>query len=529
MENKQFLKVTLLCMVIVMGWMLLGEYMGWVKPQQPLVQTQAVEETATPTNTAPVNTAPLFAPSAGKEVRVETPHYTAVFHSAGAVLQSFTLKDFDATSAPESPKLNLVSESARLVSPMGLLVNGQPSWNQATWSVSATDVKIEKGQSQSIIFEGKFENLTLQRTLTFFADTYLISENINVQAQTANSVRMGYTLAATPFSKDESGYDPMLVSWDMGGSLDEEASVDTLVEEGLVESGALYWGGLMTNYFMTAAIPSSQDASLKARIQNNVWRVAIEETPRNLAAAQATSYDVNWWFGPKEQELLNQAPNELGKAIDMGWFSVIAKPLLMLLSFIQGFVGNWGVAIIILTILIKIVFWPLTKKSYKSMEQMKRIAPLMEEVKKKHADNKEAMSREMMQLYKTYNVNPMSGCLPILVQLPVFVALYNALLNSIDLRHADFITYLPFTDMLWLADLSVKDPFYITPILMGATMFIQQWLSPSVGDPTQRKVMMMMPFIFTFMFLSFPSGLVLYWLVNNILSIAQQWWTLRKV
>lgn len=163
------------------------------------------------------------------------------------------------------------------------------------------------------------------------------------------------------------------------------------------------------------------------------------------------------------------------------------------------------------------------------MEQMKRIAPLMEEVKKKHANDKQAMSQEMMQLYKTYNVNPMSGCLPILIQLPVFIALYQALLHSNNLRHAEFITYLPFTDILWLSDLSVQDPFYITPILMGATMFLQQWLSPAIGDPTQRKVMLFMPLIFTFMFLSFPSGLVLYWLVNNILSIAQQWWTLRKV
>lgn len=163
------------------------------------------------------------------------------------------------------------------------------------------------------------------------------------------------------------------------------------------------------------------------------------------------------------------------------------------------------------------------------MEQMKKIAPLMEDLKKKYGSDREALSQEMMQLYRTYNINPMSGCLPILVQLPVFIALYNALLNSENLRHAEFITYLPFTDIIWLADLSVKDPLYITPLVMGATMFLQQWLSPAVGDPTQRKVMMLMPVIFTFMFLNFPAGLVVYWLANNVLSIGQQWWTLRKV
>ena len=201
---------------------------------------------------------------------------------------------------------------------------------------------------------------------------------------------------------------------------------------------------------------------------------------------------------------------------------MIAKGLLWLLEFFQKYVNNWGVAIILLTVLIKALFWPLTAKSYASMEKMKKLQPHMVAIREKHKDNKELMNKEVMALYKTYGVNPASGCVPILIQMPVFFGLYQALLTSIELRHAPFITYLPGTDIIWLADLSAKDPFYITPIIMGLTMFIQQKMSPPATDPTQQKIMMFLPLIFTAMFLSFPSGLVVYWLVNNVLSIAQQ-------
>lgn len=159
---------------------------------------------------------------------------------------------------------------------------------------------------------------------------------------------------------------------------------------------------------------------------------------------------------------------------------------------------------------------------------MKKLQPMMKKLREKHKDDKEALNKEMMQLYKTYKVNPAGGCLPIVVQIPVFIGLYQALLNSIELRHASFIEYLPFTHITWLADLSAADPFYITPLLMGASMFLQQRLTPAAGDPTQQKVMMFMPVIFTVMFINFPAGLVIYWLCNNILSIGQQWWMLRK-
>ena len=236
----------------------------------------------------------------------------------------------------------------------------------------------------------------------------------------------------------------------------------------------------------------------------------------------------SYYFGPKTERDLQSMPKNLKASINYGFFDIIAKPLNKFLNFLYGYVGNYGVAIIILTIIIKVLFWPLSQKSYKSMEQMKKLQPMMTKIREKYADDREKMNAEIMQLYKTYKVNPAGGCVPMLLQIPVFFALYQALLGAIELRHAAFIPHLPFTDMVWLADLSAKDPYYITPLIMGATMFLQQRLSPPMNDPMQAKIMMFMPVVFTFLFLNFPSGLVLYWLVNNILSIAQQWLMVRK-
>jgi len=195
-------------------------------------------------------------------------------------------------------------------------------------------------------------------------------------------------------------------------------------------------------------------------------------------------------------------------------------PMLIILKYLNEFVNNYGIAIIILTILIKIIFWPLGNKSYKSMKEMQKLQPKMLELRDKYKDDKQKLSQETMALYKAHKVNPMGGCLPMVIQIPVFFGLYKALLYAIELRHAPFIW--------WIQDLSAKDPYYITPIIMGATMFVQQKMSPPAGDPMQQKIMLFLPIIFTFLFLNFPSGLVIYWLFNNILSIGQQYYVNKQ-
>jgi YidC/Oxa1 family membrane protein insertase len=256
----------------------------------------------------------------------------------------------------------------------------------------------------------------------------------------------------------------------------------------------------------------------------------------SLEPETQTRYDYQVFFGPKSMKLLNTMGYDLKKAIRFGMFDFIAKPSLGFMKVIYSVRPNYGVAIIILTLLTKIILWPLGSKSYKSMNAMKRLQPLMTEIREKYKNDKKQMNQEMMGLYKKYKINPMGGCLPMVLQIPVFFALYRMLYQAIELRHAPFL--------LWINDLSAPDrlfnfsfsiPFMQPPfgipvltLIMGATMLLQQKMSPPPGDPTQAKMMMFMPIIFTFIFINFSAGLVLYWLVNNVLSIAQQYYIQKK-
>jgi YidC/Oxa1 family membrane protein insertase len=256
----------------------------------------------------------------------------------------------------------------------------------------------------------------------------------------------------------------------------------------------------------------------------------------SIAAGAQHTYHYLLFFGPMSMQVLDAAGHDLGKALNFGWFNFLAKPCVWLMNKLYSVIPNYGVAIIILTILIKVILWPLGSKSYKSMSEMKKIQPLMKEIREKYKNDKKKMNEEVMNLYRTYKINPLGGCLPMLVQLPVFFALYRMLYQAIELRHAPFF--------LWIDDLSAPDrlfrfdfaiPFMQPPygipvltIIMGATMLLQQKMSPPMGDPTQAKMMMFMPLIFTVIFINFSSGLVLYWLVNNILSISQQYYIQKK-
>ena len=286
---------------------------------------------------------------------------------------------------------------------------------------------------------------------------------------------------------------------------------------------------------MMALIPEITQGPWKAAI-TRLDKANTTQTSLSHAISQSVSGTtalrfcrMNLYFGPKEIDRLKASGHNLEKAINFGWFDPIAKPLLYVLNFFYQYIHNYGWAIILLTVLIKIAFWPLAHKSAQSMKTMQKLQPKLQKLKEKYGDDKERMNKELMQLYKTYKVNPMSGCLPMLLQIPVFFALYKVLLQAIELRHAPFL--------LWINDLSAPDRLMIPGVdipmlggipvltlLMGVSMYFQQKMSPSSLDPTQAKMMQLLPVVFTFMFINFPSGLVLYWLVNNILSIVQQYY-----
>ena len=300
------------------------------------------------------------------------------------------------------------------------------------------------------------------------------------------------------------------------GDLDKDkASIPKVTDNG--------WIAMLQHYFVSAWLPpeKTQREYYAKRLEDNLYSVGVIVPVAAIAPDTSGSVSVSLYAGPQEQDALKSIAPGLDLVVDYGWLTVVAAPLFWLLQFLHKWVGNWGVAIILLTVLIKAVFFPLSAASYKSMAKMKLVTPRMTKLREQYGNDRARLNQAMMELYKTEKINPLGGCLPIVVQIPVFISLYWVLLASVELRHAPFY--------LWIHDLSAQDPFYVLPLLMMGSMVIQTKLNPVPPDPVQAKVMMIMPFAFGVMFFFFPAGLVLYWLVNNILSIAQQWQITRMI
>jgi len=287
-----------------------------------------------------------------------------------------------------------------------------------------------------------------------------------------------------------------------------------------VEGGWIAW---LQHYFVTAWIPPADQTNQVQTRKDGQGNYIIGFTGPAISVAAGTQGETGatLYAGPKSQDKLEELSPGLRLTVDYGILWFIAQPIFWLLQNIHALLGNWGWSIIVLTIVIKLAFFPLSAASYKSMARMRAVSPKMQALKEQFGDDRQKMSQAMMELYKKEKINPLGGCLPILVQMPVFLSLYWVLLESVEMRQAPW--------MFWITDLSIKDPFFILPIIMGVTMFIQQQLNPTPPDPMQAKVMKLLPIIFTFFFLWFPAGLVLYWVVNNVLSIAQQWYITRQI
>ncbi len=283
------------------------------------------------------------------------------------------------------------------------------------------------------------------------------------------------------------------------------------------------YAAIIQHYFVGAFIPPRGETHryYSRALDDNQYLLGMSSPRKSIAAGSTETFTHQLWVGPKEQARLVEVAEGLDLTVDYGWFHIISKPLFIALSWIHGIVGNWGWAIVILTLGIKLAFYKLSATSYRSMARMRKLQPRMQQLKERYGDDRQALNQAMMKMYKEEKVNPLGGCLPILVQIPVFIALYWVLLESVELRHAPF--------MLWIQDLSSPDPYFILPLLMGASMFLQQKLNPAPMDPIQQRIMMSLPFVFTIFFMFFPAGLVLYWVVNNTLSIAQQWFITRRI
>ena len=315
------------------------------------------------------------------------------------------------------------------------------------------------------------------------------------------------------------------------------------IEEKNVYNGKISWAGYTERYFMAAVMPklsndgvTNRDTKVKLSYANDLVTSDFIQQMDRLDPGKQAIYPFVFYLGPKSLKVLGTYDNSLKNAINFGFFNILAKPLLITMNYIHDMIPNYGMAIILLTVLIKLLFWPLGTKSYKSMNKMKKVQPLMTELREKYKNDKQKMNKEVMALYKTYKVNPASGCLPMLVQMPIFFALYRMLYQAIELRHAPFFG--------WINDLSAPDRLFefgfsipmmqqpyglpMLTLIMGASFFLQQKMTPVSGDPMQAKMMMMMPIFMTVLFINFPAGLVLYMFVNNIISMGQQYYIQKK-
>ncbi len=561
MENKNLIVAVVLSLAVMVGWTFFAQHLGLTPSPEMLAEQQATqlaaqqaaeEQEQAAKDDIKTAIAPVPSPveSAGRNVVVETPLYKAVIYSSGGTLRSFELKKYPSEKQSEPwltifgipfgeiypngvPKevapVNLVHKDTAALAPLGILVNGQPSWSTGTWSFEGNDVKLTEGKT-TLTFAGEVDGLQVIRELTFYADTYQISENLRVvnPSEQVRTARIAYTVAENSANATGGYYDVMRIGWSEEGNYTEETDIETLTTVGTHVQGPVLWGATMSTYFMSAIAPANTaNVILAGQYQQGNYRLILGQGDMIVEPKADSIQNVTYWFGPKLRNLLEKAPNDLVGTIDLGMFGIVGSLLLACLEFFQGYVQNWGIALVLLTIVIKAVFWPLTAKTYKNMAKMRKLQPMMTAIREKHADDSMTRNQEMMALYKTYNVNPASGCIPILIQLPVLFGLLQAIPSSVELRGASFITYFPFTDIIWLADLSAPDPLYIAPLLTGLTMFLMQKMSPPMGDPIQQKIMLYMPLIFTVFFFNFPAGLTVYWTISNILSIAQQWYLLR--
>ena len=534
MDTKRLISALALSLVVLFGWSYLFPPDA---PQTPPVAAQpdaALQAAAQPAAT-PAQVASAAVLAQGRPVLINTPLYTARFNTQGGVLESFVLKGFHEAVDKSSPNIDIIGEAARDKASLGLVILPEGSevhtWNASGWTFDGADADLSGTEKKTLAFTGEAAGLKIVRRLTVSADSYLVTEETTVTNPGTAPVsgRVAFTIATAGLSpKGEDKYNPTRIAYgSTKNGFNEVLDHDDLRETGVAPAEPINWAAVESNYFLFAAMPKAEGSLTNGKLKGDVFNLAVSSAV-TFEPGQSKTIGCSYYMGPADRAMLSTMPNKLEQAVDFGWFHLIAEPLLYMLNWFYQYVHNYGVAIILLTVLIKLIFWPLSQKSYKSMEQMKRIQPMIQKLREKHADDKERMNQEIMALYKTYKVNPAGGCLPMVVQIPVFFGLYKALLGSIELRHAPFIAHLPFTDIVWLADLSAMDPFYITPVIMGATMFIQQKMTPTGGDPLQAKIMLLMPVVFTFLFLSFPAGLVVYWLVNNVLSIAQQWWMMRS-
>ncbi len=491
-----------------------------------------VTQEAASTGAAPVVSTPSAAAAAARAVTVRTDVYEAKISTQGGVLQGLELLQHDSKDDPDA-NLRLFELNAQhtYVAQSGLIGEGLPN-HSTVYQINGDLFELQPGADEVRVElrAHSARGYEVVQRYTFRRGSYVIDVDYEIANKSGQPLSAHSYFQLLRDGNPAAGDSKMRPTFTGGAIYTDESKFVKVGFDDMDKGKVKYprtaedgWAAIVQHYFVAAWLPQQgtpREYFTKAR-GNGLYAVGTILPLDQIAPGAVGTIGSRLFAGPQDQKMMAAVAPGLELTVDYGWLTVIAAPLFWLLSAIHQWVGNWGVAIILLTVIIKLIFYPLSAASYKSMAKMRVLAPKLQSLKETYGDDRQRMQQAMMELYKTEKINPLGGCLPILVQIPVFIALYWVLLASVELRNAPFI--------LWINDLSAKDPYYVLPVLMGLSMIIQSWLSPTPPDPVQAKIMKIMPVVFSVFFFFFPAGLVLYWLVNNILSILQQWRITRVI
>ncbi len=563
-DEKRLLIAIVLSVVVLVGWNFL-----YVKPQaqkraQNITSTDQQQKTdQTPANQnqteqksklsdyKPVNvaevsensgTAQNFSMGDFRTISIATPLYSVKFSEYGAAITSFTLNKYKETNKKDSPLKELIPrEITQGIFRLNLQAKSIPDFQSAVFKADTGQDKIvlNNGEKKITFTWSSSQGIVVEKIFTLHADKYLMDCDIIIKNGSAVPLNDSLGISVAGFLNKAAEKAARFTFTGPMALVDEELKEikKKKIEKKDTYIGTIAWAGYTTRYFMSCVIPEKPvNAELKITNFHDILTSTLYHPMERIDPGKMLKISLGCFMGPKSLTILKQTNASLIKAVNFGWFTFLAKPLLVAMNMIYKVIPNYGIAIILLTIFIKMILWPLGTKSYKSMNEMKKVQPLMAEIREKYKDDKQKMNKEVMALYKTYKVNPVSGCLPMLAQMPIFFALYRMLYQAIELRHAPF--------MGWIQDLSAPDrlfhfdvsiPFMQAPygipvltIIMGASFFLQQKMTPTTGDPAQAKMMMLMPIFMTVIFINFPAGLVLYFFANNLISMGQQLYIQKK-
>lgn len=529
--DKRFVLFLILSFAILMAYPYFAEKIGLFPPEKTQKEEKPMEErpitsgTSSPEKISPLEGA--SGPTEEQTVKVDTPLYHAEFSSRGGRLVLFDLKKYTGSDGVTRVRLYRSppegSSAFAVVTPDAGL---NARLDGALYSLDGHDLILDertKEGSLTFHYRDPETGARVSKRVKFSSDTYRMGLDIQSEGLPAPYLfSVGRDFGITNWGQKRGFVGFVGPITDLAGEIikDNPAKIQGEVRH----EGSVTWTALQDKYFIAAAIPTGGRAAVIRRTSEQEIDAFVEFKP---SGSGSVVNHLILYAGPKEHQRLKSLGVGLEGTVDFGWFIYgswaivrwIAKPLFHILQFLHAFTGNYGVAIIFLTVGVRVLFIPLTHKSYRSMKDMQALQPQLQALQKKYKDDRQRLQREMMGLYQKNKVNPVGGCLPMILQIPVFVALFNVLYTTIELRHAPFI--------FWIHDLSDKDPYYVLPIIMGLTMLLQQKMQPTTMDPTQAKIFLMMPVLMTFLFISFPSGLVLYMITNNVLTISQQYFTMK--